>query len=171
MAHHHEGESDGAVQANHCAPHEVLEHGVVFVLSHAVVTVQVDVLLSQAVCREEMMEHTHDGIGPLADIHCFIDQVIDLPGDGLTTHPKDAALSWGQKVDGARLERVGRVVYLLSYIEGVMDLHDLHVPRTRQQSRKWWWWYKLLADTVLRLQLLLQVSTGRSVQLPLTSRQ
>ena len=77
--------------------------------------------LSQAMVLEEMMEHADDGIGPLSCVARFIDEVVDLPGDGFTTYPKDSAFPRDQEIDGARLERVRRVVDLLGHVERVVN--------------------------------------------------
>ena len=90
MAHHHEGESDSAVQATQHSPTQVLDHRVVFVLTHTVISVQMDVHLSKAVRLKEVVEHADDGVRPLPDIHRLVDEVVNLPGMASQHTPKRA---------------------------------------------------------------------------------
>ena len=88
MANYQEGERDPSVETNHCAPHEVLEHSVIFILPHAVVGVKVDVTLSKTVHLEEMMQQTENGVGSLPCVSRLINQVCNLSKKSLTTDPK-----------------------------------------------------------------------------------
>ena len=58
---------------------------------------------------------------PLPCVTGFINQVVDLPGGGFTTHPEDSPLMRGEEIYVARLERVGWVVNLLCHVQGVVD--------------------------------------------------
>ena len=106
------------MESNHNPPYQIM-HGIVLVLPHAVVGMQVDVCLPQAMLLEEVVEETHDGVGPLPSVAGFINEVVDLPWDGFTTYPKDSALARGEEVDGTGLEGV----------RGVMNLLCHHVER------------------------------------------
>ena len=86
---------------------------------------------------EEMMEQTDNGVGPLSCIAGFINEVVDLPWDGFTTYPKDSALSRGQEVNGARLERVRRIVDLLCHIKRIVDWRGERAGR-EPRERRWW---------------------------------
>ena len=93
------------VQTYHHSPHEVVEHGIVLVLPHTVVRMQVNMCFSQAMLLKKVVEQRDDGVGPLPCVAGFINEV-DLPGDGFTTYPKDSPLARGEEVYGARLERI-----------------------------------------------------------------
>ena len=121
MADNEEGEVDLVMESNHHPPYQIMEHGIVFVLPHAVVGMQVDVCLPQAMLLEEVVEETHDGVGPLPSVAGFINEVVDLPWDGFTTYPKDSALARGEEVDGAGLEGVRGVMNLLCHVERVVN--------------------------------------------------
>ena len=68
---------------------------------------------------QEVMEHTHNGIGRVCRL---IYEIIYLPWNGLAADSKYAALPWGQEIDGAGLEGVRGVVHLLGHVERVV--HD-----------------------------------------------
>ena len=70
---------------------------------------------------EEVVEHADDGVSTLPCVTCFINEVVDLPGDGFTTYPKDSALPWGEEVDGARLKGIRRIVHLLCHVKGIVN--------------------------------------------------
>ena len=123
MAHHHEGESDSAVQATQHSPTQVLDHRVVFVLTHTVISVQMDVHLSKAVRLKEVVEHADDGVRPLPNIHRLVDELVNLPWDGLTTHPKESTLSGRAEIDRPGLEGVRRIVHLLGHVKTVVHGH------------------------------------------------
>ena len=82
------------VLAGHNTPEEILHHGRVLVLPTTVVDVQVYYLLTQPMVYKEVVEHADDGIGALPHIDSFINEVIDLSGNGLTAHSKNRTLLW-----------------------------------------------------------------------------
>ena len=106
MPNDEEGEGDVMMQSNHHPPDEILEHSVILILSHAVVYMQVDMCLFQAMLLKEVMEQTDDCVGPLPCVTGFINEVVDLPRDSFTTYPKESALARSEEVDGAWLARV-----------------------------------------------------------------
>ena len=55
-----------------------MEHSVVFVLTGAIVSVQVHLLLAQAMMREEVMELRNDDVVPLTAVTCLVAQKVDL---------------------------------------------------------------------------------------------
>ena len=90
-----------------------MEHRIVFVLPHAIVSMQVDIHFSQTMLLEKVVEHADSGVGPLPRVAGFINEVVDLPRNGFTTYPKDSTLARSEEVYGAWLERIRRVVHLL----------------------------------------------------------
>ena len=96
-----------------CRPHNTLQHKYwiivfFFVLTHTVISVQMDVHLSKAVRLKEVVEHADDVVRPLPDIHCLVNEVVNLPWDGLTTHPKESTLSGREEIDRPGLEGIRR---------------------------------------------------------------
>ena len=79
-----------------------------------------DVHLSKAVHLKEVVEHADDGVRPLSDIHRLVDQVVNLPWDGLTTHPKESTLSGREEIDRPGLEGVRWIVHLLGHVKTVV---------------------------------------------------
>ena len=75
------------------SPHEVGQDIPVLVLATAFITVQVDLLVPQPIVLKVVVEIGYDGIGPLAATVALINEVVDLPGDALHAHSKDAHLS------------------------------------------------------------------------------
>ena len=59
----------------------------------------------------------NDGVGPLAGTVALINEVVDLPGDALHAHSKDAHLLGDQKVQGARLHWERSKVHLLGIVK------------------------------------------------------
>ena len=119
------------VQTRHHPPDEV----VVLILPHAVVGMQVCMCLSQAVHLEKVVQQADNGIGPLPCVTGFINEVVDLPGKGFKTYLKDAALSRGEDVYGARLEGVRWVVHLLCHVERVVNVRG-HGATKKEGGRR-----------------------------------
>ena len=64
------------------------DHRVVFVLTHTtVIIIQIDVHLSKAIFLKDVVEHADDGVRTRPDIHSLVDEVVNLPWDGLTIKP------------------------------------------------------------------------------------
>ena len=91
------------MELNHHPPDE---HCIIFILSHIVVGMLLDVPLSQSMLSREVVEHADNGISPLPSVAGFINEVVDLPWDGFTMYPKDCTLARSEEVYGAWLERV-----------------------------------------------------------------
>ena len=66
MTHNEEEESDMCVELNHNPPDEVVEHGIVLILPHTVVSMQVHTHLHQTVLLKKVVENANYGVGPLA---------------------------------------------------------------------------------------------------------
>jgi len=80
------------VLAGHNTPEEILDHDRILILPTTVVSVQVYRLLAQPMVYKEVVKHADDGVGALPHVDSFIDQVIDLPGNGLTAFSKNCNL-------------------------------------------------------------------------------
>ena len=89
------------------SPHKVLHHGVILILTSAVVSMQGDRGLSQSMVVKEVVEHADNCIGTLPYVRSLIDDEVHLSGDCLTADPKQGSLPRSQEVDWARLEGVG----------------------------------------------------------------
>ena len=68
------------------APQQVSYHNVVLILTPTVVHMEVDVLLTEPMYFQEVVEHTN---------HCIIDEVVDLMWNGFTAYPKDGTFPGG----------------------------------------------------------------------------
>ena len=101
-------------------PFPYLEYCVVFVLPCAVVRMEGQLSLFKTVVVEEVVEEADDCVGALSRVTGFVDEVMDLPGNSLTTHSKHRTLPRGLKVDGPWLQGVVRVVHLLGKVKGVV---------------------------------------------------
>ena len=99
------------------APYKVVEHTIILVLPCTVVSVKVDMLLTETVALKEVVKTTHHSVCTLTTISSFVSQVIDLAGKSFTVHPKNCALPRCKKVDGAGLQWVGWIVDLLCIVE------------------------------------------------------
>ena len=128
MASYEKVQGDGLVTSCDNSPHEVGQDIPVLVLATAVITVQVDLLLPQPIVLKVVVEIGNDGIGPLAATVALINEVVNLPGDALHAHSKDAHLPEDQKVQGARLHGERRKVHLLGIVK--TEVH-CKVCRTR----------------------------------------
>ena len=95
------------------SPHKVLHHGVILILTSAVVSMQGDRGLSQSMVVKEVIEHADNCIGTLPYVRSLVDDEVHLSGDCLTADPKQGSLPRSQEVDWARLEGVAWVVHLL----------------------------------------------------------
>jgi hypothetical protein len=71
------------------------------------------------VCKK-MIKVTDDGVGAFAGGSRFINQVVDLLGEGLAANPKDPHLPRREEIEGPKLEGGGRQVDLLRKVKGIM---------------------------------------------------
>ena len=69
---------------------------------------------------KEVVQHTDDGVGALPHVDSLVNQIVDLPGDGLATDSKDCALPGSQGVHWAGLKRIVRIEHLLCHIKTVV---------------------------------------------------
>ena len=89
VGNYEEGEGDVMVQTYYYSSDEVMEHGIVLVLPHTVVCMQVNICFSQAMLLEEVVEQRDNNcVGPLPCVAGFVDEVVDLPGDASQYTPK-----------------------------------------------------------------------------------
>ena len=70
------------------------------------------------------------------DIYRLVDEVVDLPRDGLMADAKEGTLPRRQKVDWPRLEGIGWIVDLLGHIKTLVD-HNVAVARLLARERPW----------------------------------
>ena len=94
MASNHEVQVDGVVQPCQHSPHEVLHHGVVFILATTVVSMQTDGTLAKAVMAEKEVQHADNCVRPLACVTGLVNDEVHLPWDCFTADPKDGRLPW-----------------------------------------------------------------------------
>ena len=90
-------------------------HGVVFVLTCTVVSVQYDCCFSKIAI--DIVKHADNCICTLADIGDLVDAKIDLSWDSFGTNPEESRFPRSEKVNGAGLCGIARVVLLLSKVE------------------------------------------------------
>ena len=126
MASYEKVQGDGLVTSCDNSPHEVGQDIPVLVVPTAVITVQVDLLLPQPIVLKVVVEIGNATVA-------LINEVVDLPGDALHAHFKDAHLPRDQKVQGARLHGERRKVHLLGIVK--TEVH-CKVGRTRGVGSK-----------------------------------
>ena len=80
------------VQTCEHSPHEVLHHGVILVLTTAVVSMQTGDSFTKTMVAENKVQQADNCVRPLACITGFINNEVYLPRDGFTAHPKDGGL-------------------------------------------------------------------------------
>ena len=114
-------------------PHEVINHEAVFILSSAVVSVEVDFSFTKGMVFKKVVEHRYNRICPLPYVEALIDEIVDLKRvnrshfvimvinlvtnlsrDTLTANIKYGTFPGCQKILGARLQWIVRIVYLLT---------------------------------------------------------
>ena len=120
MPNNHKVEVDSVVEASHHTPEKVLNHGVVFILSTAVVGVEADRGLTESVMAEEVFQHGDYGVCTLASVTGFVDHEIYLPWKSLAANSKDCCLLRGEKIDWAGPKRVVGIMHLLSEVKCIM---------------------------------------------------
>ena len=62
-----------------------MEHGVVLVLPHAIVGMQMDVSLAEAVLLKVVVEQAYDGVGSLPSVTSLINEVVHRSWQRLAT--------------------------------------------------------------------------------------
>ena len=112
MASNKKIEGDIFMESHHAPPIKVPEEVSVFVLTRAVVTVQVNVFLPKPILGEEVVEVGNDSIGTLAAAVSLIYEVVYLLRNTFTADTKQSTLPGNHKVNGPGLERVTGVVDL-----------------------------------------------------------
>ena len=116
----HEVQVDGGVSASHDSPEQVLQHGIVLVLTTAIVGVQADTGLTQTVVAEKVIQQADNCVCTLACVTCLINDKVHLSWYSLTANSKNGSLPRSEEINWARLERIARVVHLLSKIKGII---------------------------------------------------
>ena len=72
MSNNKKPEGDVSVSSRDGSPKNVVYHGIVFVLSTAIICMQEHHLLAQAVCVKEVVETTNDAVGSISTLTSFI---------------------------------------------------------------------------------------------------
>ena len=116
MSRQHEGQSDGIVLASEDPPGQILHGGIIFVLTDAIVCMQVHFFALLSPFLKKVMKETNGCIGSLSNYICFIYEVVHLPSKWLTCHTKYLALPSSQKVGRSWLQWVVGKVHLLRKI-------------------------------------------------------
>ena len=111
-----------------------LQNCIVFILPHTVVSVEAYADLAKSVMLEKVVQKRHHSVGTFSHIRCFVNQVICLTWDTLTTHSKYSTLSGCFEIHRPWLEWVVRVMDLLCEVERVVG----HVWSTTRWSRRIW---------------------------------
>ena len=92
--------------AGNDSPSKVLHHAIVLVLPRAVVCVEVDVHLTEAMVLQKVVYAAHHCIGSFSVVTSLVCQEVDMPGESLAVDTKDCTLPWRENIDRARLKRV-----------------------------------------------------------------
>jgi hypothetical protein len=121
VTHNKERKCDLGVPTCHHPPCQILEHAVVFVLPCTVVSVKEHLLLAKAMMKKEVVQLTHYCVGSLATSTSLITEEIDLPGNGLTIHPKHRTFPRSEEIYWARLHGIRGIVHLLSIVKRIVD--------------------------------------------------
>ena len=74
------------------SPHEVLHHGVIFVLTTTVVSMQTGGGFAEAIMAKKEVQHTDNCVRLLPCITGLINNEVHLSGDGFAADPKDGGL-------------------------------------------------------------------------------
>ena len=92
MASNNKVQMDGVVHTCEHSPHEVLHHGVIFILATAVVSMQTGGGFAEAIMAEIKVQQADNCVRTLACITGLVNNKVHLPWDGFTAHPKDGGL-------------------------------------------------------------------------------
>ena len=85
---HQKIQSYGLVETSGHSPHEIPQDKLVFILSWAIITVEVDSGLPKPIVLEEVVEEGHDRIWSLTDEVGLVNQKVHLSRNTLTVNPK-----------------------------------------------------------------------------------
>ena len=92
MARDHEVEVDCVVHTSQDPPHQILQHGIVFVLPSTVVCVQAHSRFPKAIVLKKVVEKTNYSVGSFSCVTSFINDEVYLPWDSFTANAKDGRL-------------------------------------------------------------------------------
>ena len=98
-------------------PAKVLEYVIVLILAATVVCMKMANFLARTMILKKIMQITNSSICSFSCCDGFVDQIINLPGQGLTTHTKYATFSQCFEINGTRLLRITGKVYLLGIVK------------------------------------------------------
>ena len=76
MASYHDVEIDCVVQTSQDPPHQILHHGVIFVLPRAIVCVQARGRLPKAIMLKEVVEKSKYSVGSFSCVTSFINNEV-----------------------------------------------------------------------------------------------
>ena len=88
MASYHKVQIDGVVQTCEHSPHEVLHHGVIFILATAVVSMQTGDGFAEAIIAEIKVQQADNCVRPLVCITGLVNNEVHLPWNGFTSTPQ-----------------------------------------------------------------------------------
>ena len=111
-----------------------LKYGVIFILANAVVSMKLQVDLTQGMVCQEVVKVADNCVGPLPCVHCLIYKEVYLPWYPLTADPKYATLPGCFEVHGAWLEGIVWIVDLLGIVKGVVKA-EWTLPRWNRAIR------------------------------------
>lgn len=98
-------------------PAKVPEYIIVLILATTVVCMKMGNFLAHTMILKKIMQITDSSICSFSHYEGFVDKIINLTGQGLTTHTKYATFSRGFEIYGTRLLRIIGKVYLLGIVK------------------------------------------------------
>ena len=103
MASYHEVEVDCVVQTCQDPPHQILHHGVIFVLPRAIVCVQAHGRLPKVIMLKEVVKKINYSVGSFSCVTSFINDEVYLAWDSFTANAEDGRLPRCKEVNWAGL--------------------------------------------------------------------
>lgn len=82
-----------------------LNNCIIFILANTIVRMEMDVGGSECMVLQIVMDHTDNRVPPLTRINGFINQVVHLEGNGLTTHTENPTFAGSQEIQWPNLLR------------------------------------------------------------------
>ena len=127
---------------------------------------QVHMHLSKAVIVKKIVKTTDHSIGAFPTISSLVCQKIDLARQSFTGYAKYRALPRCKEVDGAWLQWIGRIVYLLRIIKGIVHFD---IPGVAGCAQARWWWCKGVFGCKVSTNTLFTLIADGFIVLPLHS--
>ena len=81
------------MEPNKNMPQQVSYHGVVFILTPAVVCMKMDFLLTEPMHFKKVMEHADDSVSSFTHVNCLINEVVDLTWYAFAAHSENRTFS------------------------------------------------------------------------------